>query len=425
MKRAILVQRRLRGDPINIEELRSLAESAGYEVVGSMVQTRNADSKYQIGRGKSVELAQLVKQQNATQIIFDNDLSITQVYNLAKRTGVEVIDRFKLILEIFSERASTLESKLQIRLANLRYLLPRAREAVRLAREEEQPGFHGLGKYQVDIYYDMIKTQIHDIEQKLERISRKRSIHRKRRMDLGYFLVSLAGYTNAGKSTLFKTLTEEDVTIDDALFTTLSTTTRRVEFDGRICLLTDTVGFIDRLPLTLVSSFLSTLTETIFSDLIILVVDISEPVESIRGKIDCCMKILEEIGASHIPTLLVFNKRDLLSQMELEEKITALQPITYDFIIISALRRDNMDDLEKAVVSHLSRYFELCLTLPLRSETLSFLSWLYDRIKVLEVTTRGSEMHIRLEAPPKFVGEIQGYVERFNGQIRTENYLCA
>jgi len=423
MKTALIVQRRLESEPINLEELRSLAESAGYTVVGSLLQTRAPDPKYQIGRGKVAELAELVKRKGASKVIFDNDLSITQVYNLAKITNVEVIDRFKLILEIFSERASTTEAKLQISLANLRYMLPRAREAVRLAKRQEQPGFHGLGKYQVDVYYRMIKSQIHHIQRKLAKISQKRNIHRERRLDLGYSLISLAGYTNAGKSTLFKALTKEDVQIDKKLFTTLSTTTRRAEFNGRMCLLTDTVGFIDRLPLTLVSSFLSTLAETIFSDLILLVVDVSEPLGKIRKKIDCCRATLEEIGANHIPTLVVFNKKDLISQNELEEKIVALQPVIPDFIVISALRGENLDNLERAVVKRLSCYFNLQLTLPINSGSSSFLSWLYDRTKVLKVDTEGNSMDIRLEAPPRFVGKIQGYVGRLNGQIRTNNYV--
>jgi len=423
MKKVIIVQRRLKEEPTNLEELKALAESAGYTVVGSMLQIRGLDSRYQIGRGKTKALVELVRDKNASKVIFDNNLKTTQAYNLAKITGVEIIDRFKLILEIFSERASTTESKLQIKLANLHYTLPRAREAVRLARREEQPGFQGLGQYQVDVYHHMIRRQIHQIQRKLAKISQKRNIHRDRRLDLGYSLISLAGYTNAGKSTLFKTLTKEDVPIDRKLFTTLSTTTRGVDVNGRRCLLTDTVGFIDRLPLTLVSSFLSTLAEMVFSDLILLVVDVSEPVEDIRDKIDCCFATLEEIGANHTPILFVFNKRDLVSPRELEKKITSLQPLTYDFITVSALKQDNLTGLERAVINHLSYYFDLQLTLPTDSDVLSFLSWLYDRTKVLEVVTEGNKINVHLEAPPRFVGRIQGHVARLNGQIQTNDYV--
>lgn len=423
MKRAIIVQRRLKDEPTNLEELKALAESAGYIVVDSMLQIRSSDSRYQIGRGKANALAELVREKNASKVIFDNNLKTAQAYNLAKMTGIEIIDRFQLILEIFSERVSTTESKLQTKLANLHYMLPRVREAVRLARREEQPGFKGLGQYQVDVYYHMIRRQIHQIQRKLARISRKRNIHRDRRLDLGYSLISLAGYTNAGKSSLFKALTEEDVPIDRKLFTTLSTTTRAVDVNGRMCLLTDTVGFIDRLPLTLVSSFLSTLAETIFSDLILLVVDVSESEEKIRNKIDCCLTTLEEIGANHTPTLIVFNKRDLISSEELEKKITSLQPLTYDFITVSALKQENLDGLDRAVISHLQYYFDLQLTLPAGSDALSFLSWLYDKTTVLKVVTERGKLNVHLEVPPRFVGKIQGHVARLNGQIRTNGYV--
>ena len=422
MKNAIIVHRHLVDEPVNLKELQSLAESAGYTVVGSLLQTRHPDPKYQIGRGKTAELIELVKLKGADKIIFDNDLSTAQAYNLAKITGLEVIDRFKLILEIFSERASTTESKLQIRLANLRYMLPHARQAVRLARREEQPGFHGLGKYQVDVYQQMIKREIHHVQQKLAKISKKRNIHRERRLDLGYSLISLAGYTNAGKSTLFKALSKEDVPIDKKLFTTLSTTTRGVKFEGHFCLLTDTVGFIDRLPLTLVSSFLNTLAETIFSDLIILVVDVSEPVGTICHKIDCCRTILEDIGANHIPTLVVLNKKDLISSNELNEKTVDLQPVIQDFVVISALREENLDSLESAVIKRLPHHLHLRLILPTNDEASHFLSWLYDRTKVSEVTTKEDRMSIDLEAPQRFLGKIQGYVSRLNGEIRTNDY---
>jgi len=422
MKNAIIVQRRLENEAVNLEELQSLAESAGYVVVGSLLQTRSQDPKYQIGRGKIAELVELVRQRDASKVIFDNDLSTAQAYNLAKMTGVEAIDRFKLILEIFSERASTTESKLQIELANLNYMLPRARGAVRLARSEEQPGFHGLGEYQVEVYYRMIRKQIHDIQRKLAKISKKRNIHRERRLNLGYSLISLAGYTNAGKSTLFKALTNQDVLIDGKLFTTLSTTTRGVKLAGRPCLLTDTVGFIDRLPLTLVKSFLSTLAETIFSDLILLVVDISEPAQEICSKLDCCMRTLEEIGANHIPALVVLNKKDLTTPDEYGEKIAAIKPLVSDFVIISASKRENLGSLEEAIIHRLSSSISLQLVLPIDSETSSLLSWLYQRTKVLNADTNGKAMTIHLESPPRFVGKIQGQVIRLNGQIRISDH---
>ncbi|HDO41855.1 MAG TPA: HflX family GTPase, partial [Candidatus Bathyarchaeota archaeon] len=166
-------------------------------------------------------------------------------------------------------------------MARLKRELTRAKEKVRLAKMGEQPGFMGLGAYEVDVYYETIKRQIYTIQKKLRKIRKKRSLHRARRLELGFSSISLAGYTNAGKSSLFAALTREQVPIDNALFTTLSTTTRLIDLYGRKVLLTDTVGFIDRLPLTLIEAFHSTLEETIFSDLILLVVDVSEPIQEI------------------------------------------------------------------------------------------------------------------------------------------------
>ena len=164
-----------------------------------MEQVRERDPSYQIGRGKTTELADLVKKTSAEKIIFDNDLTTGQSYNLAKITGLTVIDRFQLILEIFSIRASTYEAELQIQLASLRYELSGAKERVKLAKIEEQPGFMGLGKYEVDVYYETVKKQISSIKDKLKKKQEERELHRVRRTELGFSSISLAGYTNAGK----------------------------------------------------------------------------------------------------------------------------------------------------------------------------------------------------------------------------------
>jgi GTP-binding protein HflX len=240
-------------------------------------QTRRPDARYQIGPGKVEELAKLVEETGADKVIFDNPLRTLQNYNLAKATHVEVIDRFQLILELFNRRATTTEAKLQIQLATLKNELKHAREKVRLSKGSEQPGFMGLGAYEADVYKDAIKLQVQTILKKLAAIRKKRVLQRERRTALGFQTISLAGYTSAGKSTLFNALTEETALVDKSLFTTLSTQTRMVEFSRRRFLLTDTVGFIDRLPIGLIEAFHSTLEETIYAALIVLVVDLSEP----------------------------------------------------------------------------------------------------------------------------------------------------
>ncbi|MEM2099549.1 MAG: hypothetical protein QXU99_07435, partial [Candidatus Bathyarchaeia archaeon] len=200
------MQRRLNREASSLEELRRLAESAGYTVVAELEQTRGSDPRYQIGAGKVEELANLVKEKGAEKIIFDNPLKSVQAYNLAKATGIEAIDRFQLILEIFTKRATTTEAQLQIQLAKQKYELAHAKERVRLAKMKEQPGFMGLGAYEADVYYEAVKRQVHTIQKKLRKIREKRLLHRERRAELGFAAISLAGYTNAGKSSLFNAL---------------------------------------------------------------------------------------------------------------------------------------------------------------------------------------------------------------------------
>jgi len=384
-------------------------------VVGKIEQVRKADPKYQIGRGKVRELAKLVEETGAEKIIFDNFLKPVQAYNLAKETGVEVIDRFQLILEIFARRASTTEAKLQIELARLKRELTRAKEKVRLAKMGEQPGFMGLGAYEVDVYYETIKRHIHTIQRKLKKIREKRKLHRRRRIELGFSSISLAGYTNAGKSSLFNALTREQVPVDNALFTTLSTTTRLINLYGRKVLLTDTVGFIDRLPITLIEAFHSTLEETIFSDLILLVVDISEPLADIERKISCSLDTIHKIGASGIPIVTAFNKIDLLSKEEVERKIESLKELAPNPVPISALYGINLDILKYELRRQLKNYVQVSFSVPMNSETMSFISWLYNNTNVHVVKYEGNHAHVVFEAVPWFADKICGQVKKLNG----------
>lgn len=363
------------------------------------------------------ELAELVKETGAQKVIFDNPLKPVQSYNLAKATNVEAIDRFQLILEIFTKRATTAEANLQIQLARLGYELARAKEKVRLARKEEQPGFMGLGAYEVDVYYESVKRQVHAIRRKLKKIRRKRLLHRERRTELGFSSISLAGYTNAGKSSLFNALTKEEVSVDAALFTTLSTTTRLVEISKKKFLLTDTVGFIDRLPLTLIEAFRSTLEETIYSDLIILVVDISEPIDVVEKKLSICLETIERIGASGIPVITALNKIDLLSETEIQHKLENLKGKAPNSAPISALYETNLENLKQEVLKTNKNYIRATLTIPLTSETMSFISWLFKSTEVQTINYTGNSAHVVLEAIPWFVEKIKSRVEEFNGKL--------
>lgn len=382
----------------------------------SLEQVRGPDPSYQIGRGKAKELADLIAKNNVGKAVFDNELRPIQAYNLAKTTGVEVIDRFQLILEIFARRASTTESKLQIQLAKLRYELPRAREKVRLAKMGEQPGFMGLGKYEVEVYYETIRRRIHFIREKIEKIRKKRGLHRIRRLELGFSLISMAGYTNAGKSSLFNALAEEAVPVDAGLFTTLSTTTRAVNLFGRKVLLTDTVGFIDRLPLTLIEAFHSTLEETIFSDLILLVVDVSESREEVERKLSCCLDTIQTIGAAGVPIVTVFNKMDLLlNREELLLEAESLRDIAPNPVFVSALYGMNLDLLKREIMGNLKEYVRVSFSIPATNESMSFISWLFSRADAHVVKYESGSVSVVFEAVPLFADRVRGRVEQLGG----------
>jgi GTP-binding protein HflX len=361
-----------------------------------------------------------VKETGAEKTIFDNDLTPFQAYNLAKVTGVMAIDRFQLILEIFSRRASTYEAELQIQLASLRYELSRAKERVKLARMEEQPGFMGLGKYEVDLYFEAVKRQISTIESKLKKKREERQLHRVRRDELGFASISLAGYTNAGKSSLFNLLTEETVPVDDALFTTLSTTTRAVQFSKRKVLLTDTVGFIDRLPLKLVKAFHSTLEETILSDVIILVVDLSEPDEEVERKLSCSLDTIQQIGATGIPVVTALNKTDLLEEGELKRKTEYLKESAPNPVQISALNGTNIDMLKKQIIKYLESFVEASFSLKINDEAMSLVSQLFERSHVQNIEYEGEVVKAVFRSIPWFADRVKGRVEKLGGTFKRE-----
>jgi GTP-binding protein HflX len=383
-----------------------------------MEQVRQADTRYQIGSGKVEELAELVEQKTAEKVIFDNLLRPIQSYNLAKATKVEIIDRFQLILEIFTKRATTAEAQMQIKLASLRYDLTQAKERVRLAKKGEQPGFMGLGAYEVDIYYESVKREIHAIRRKLKKIRAKRVLHRKRREELGFTSISLAGYTKAGKSSLFNVLAEETVPVDAALFTTLSTTTRLVTFSKKEFLLTDTVGFIDRLPLTLIEAFHSTLEETIYSDLILLLVDAGEPMNVIEKKLGTCLETIERIGASGVPMITVLNKIDLTPETEVQQKLQKLKGRATILVPISALYKTNLEQLKQEILKILKNYVRATFTIPVTERTMPFMAWLFENADVQTADYNESSVRVVFEATPTLAEKVRNRVEtEFNGKV--------
>ena len=413
------MQRRLNREASNLVELKRLAFSAGYDVVAEMEQTRLPDARYQLGAGKVEELAALVKEKGAEKVIFDNTLRTIQAYNLTKATGVENIDRFQLILEIFTKRATTTEANLQIQLATLKNELKHAKEKVRLSKRGEQPGFMGIGVYAADVYKETIKRQVHTIQKKLKSVREKRVLHRERRTELGFRSISLAGYTNAGKSSLFNALAEATARVDNALFTTLSTTTRLIEFSNRKFLLTDTVGFIDRLPLTLVEAFHSTLEETIFSDLIIVILDINEPIESIKKKNKTCLETIDRIGASGVPVITALNKIDRLTEAEANQKLEELKEETTNPILISAKARTNLDMVRHEILRKLEGYIQASFSAPLTNATMSLVSWVHKGADVKKTKYTENAVQMVFEANPEFAEKVKNRVEDLNGKFES------
>jgi len=279
----------------------------------------------------------------------------------------------------------------------------------------EQPGFMGLGAYQVELYYQSIRRQIHHIRAKLKNVGKKRSLHRARRLELGYSTVSLAGYTNAGKSSIFNLLAEEAVPVGVGLFTTLSTATRAISLSNKKVLLTDTVGFIDRLPLTLIEAFHSTLEETIFSDLILLVVDLSEPFEDIERKLTVCLDTIQTIGATGVPVLTALNKIDLLSNEELQEKTSSLKGLAPNPVAVSALNGTNMPTLKQEMMHYLRQYVQASFSIPLKNNYTNFLNWLFSRAEVQSLKYEADTAHIVFESVPWFAEKVRERVTELGG----------
>ncbi len=307
-----------------LKEALGLCDAAGYEV-RKIIQHRILNkSKYGLGEGKVDELKEMLSSIKPDVIIFDEILKPSQNYNLASTLKMNILDREALILQIFERRAKSSESTLQVKMAQLRYEMSRAKEKVRLAKMGEQPGFMGIGKFEVDVYFNDIKNRMNGVKSKLAKSSTQRALHRQARKRFGFKTISLAGYTSAGKTTLFNVLTGEEKEESPKLFTTLSTTTRKITLKNSEVLISDTVGFISRLPAYMVQAFKSTLEELIYTDVVIVVIDVSDTILELRKKFKSCISTLDEIGVSKDKMIFVLNKSDLVSKEEIIEKANQL-----------------------------------------------------------------------------------------------------
>ena len=399
--RVILPHQRFEEDPL--EELEGLAKAAGTTVACGLTQRRQApDATTFIGSGKVDELALLVETHDADVVIFDNDLSPGQTRNLEKALGVKVLDRTELILDIFATHAQTYEARLAVELAQLEYSLPRLKRMwTHLSRIKMGVGMRGPGEKQLEVDRRLVERRIHDLRTELHGIEKRKERQVAARHD--HMTVSLVGYTNAGKSTLMNALTEADVLVEDKLFATLDTRTRRWQLPhwGPV-LLSDTVGFIRDLPHRLIASFKATLEEARQADLLLHVADVSNP--AVLDQIAAVYDVLLEIGIQEKDTLLVLNKIDSLNSHKQLEGVLKRYP---NGVPISATTGQGMDRLAMAVSDALSRSF--CdVDVDMGVENGKLMAFLARHGEILSKHYSGVRVRVHCRLPQKHVGRIRG-----------------
>jgi len=394
----------------SLEELRELARTAGVEVVDVITQKRDQpDAATFIGRGKAEEIAALCKETTANVVIFDDDLTPAQGRNLAEvlGEGVKVLDRTELILDIFAQRARTREGKLQVELAQLQYMLPRLTGLwTHLSRQRAGVGARGPGEMQLEVDRRRVMERITRLKRELEEVRKNRRIERSGRQRLHWPVVSLIGYTNTGKSTLLNALTGANVLAEDKLFATLDPTTRKVRLpNNQNILLTDTVGFLRKLPHGLIAAFKATLEEVAEADLLLHVVDVSHP--QARDQIRAVEIVLKEIHADGKPTVMALNKRDKLdAASSVLEKFLREYPRA---VPISAKTGENLTELLDEIANCLAdRRVNVTLAIPHhRAKTIALV---YESGYVTAREDADGKVMLRAQIPRVLAGELTPFV---------------
>ena len=402
---AVIAQRVESGTP-DTDEIRALADAAGYAVVGELTQVRKEDPGTHFGAGKIEEIAARVAETSAKTVVVDGALTPSQNHNLRELLPdrIRIRDRYRLVLEIFGEQATTRRATLQVELAQLRYDLPRMTESA-------DEGWFNRRVEKGSPLYDA-EDRIDRLERKLDELPDPADEFRKRRREEGFDLVTIAGYTNAGKSTLLHRLADEldladsghpdrDATaaIADRLFETLETTTRRATVKGRPVLLTDTVGFVADLPHWLVESFSETLSEAAAADCVILVADASDPLDELRGKLRVSLDVLESQGVSSESVVTALNKADVLDEEEKERRLAAAAEVVPSPLSMSATEGTNLDRLAERVLEHLPTE-RATIEMTNGNEAMRVVSWLYDHASVGDVDYAGDHVTVDFVARP-------------------------
>lgn len=391
-------------DERTLEELRQLAQTAGAQVVAVMLQRRAApDARTLIGEGKAEELRALAEQNEATLLLFDNELSPSQMRHLEEGTGCTVLDRSALILDIFAQRAHTGEGKLQVALAQYQYILPRLSGLGKsMSRLGGGIGTRGPGESKLESDRRHIRRRIDKLRDELEQVRQVRAVQRRRRQKTELPLVAIVGYTNAGKSTLLNTLTDAGIEANDRLFDTLDPTTRKKRIsDTQEILLSDTVGFIKKLPHHLISAFQATLEELVYADLLLHVVDASD--EQWREQASTVERVIAQLGARDIPRLMVYNKVDKLDAAS----VSALQG--GDGVCIAAKSGAGIPALLAGIERTLGRHkrrVRLCI--PYAEGALLDLLHREAQVEQLSYEAQGTVIQVVVEQ--KLLGKVADYV---------------
>ncbi|WP_235934940.1 GTPase HflX [Candidatus Laterigemmans baculatus] len=403
-ERSVLVRLLTSDRPLEehpLRELEGLATTAGTDVVGGLTQRRDTpDQSTFLGKGKVHELRELVEEQDADVVIFDNDLTPAQTRNLEKAVHTKVIDRTELILDIFASNARTYEAKLAVELAQLEYSLPRLKRMwTHLSRQGMGVGMRGPGEKQLEVDRRLVVKRIHDLRTALTKVEKRRERQVGSRRECP--TVSLVGYTNAGKSTLMNALTGANVEAVNKLFATLDTRTRRWHLSGwGPVLLSDTVGFIRDLPHKLIASFKATLEEARQADLLLHVADVSNP--AVFDQISAVYTVLQEIGIEEKDTLLILNKVDAVQSAEMVERVLDRYPHA---IPVSAVRKEGFDALAQAIATALAaEFFDLHVDVdPADGRLLAYMA-AKGEIVAQDADEHRIRVHVRM--PAQAMGEV-------------------